>query len=466
MGSPASDSMYDLQYVPGKGQGLVATRNILKGTRILSEQPFFTITYVTDVQERQRLICQQVDSLSNHQRDAFLSMHNAHPFNDAEERYAGIFQTNCLPAGGDSPPYKKAIYLQASRINHSCENNELTVPYVLYLKKRESRQRNLKAAWGFTCLCRLCSLPDEQSQERDQKLEQIIRLRELCESARFIFPLQALRYCHAQMCLYREIERGQCHSVQVYEFAVGLTVAYGDLARTRVFALKAASVWTTLTGNDSLRVSSFTAMALHATNDPLYGFSMEWKTAVDDIPQALEPNDFENWLWKRQIPEGQGQPKSLAFQPFFTGFFDLPYTKGEGPGDNSNKRHWCFLGEILGSEYALHLGLTMKDLHGDQIAVHLYTKGRGKELMPSQYQRGYTVAILDPLQYFNDGDFGIRLENPQMIKGCQMVGWTTKAHKGDCKFLRDPDLRGLFLIKWNEVQDCVRFPLRVADVSI
>ncbi|KAG6239855.1 hypothetical protein E4U25_000236 [Claviceps purpurea] len=51
-------------------------------------------------------------------------------------------------------------------------------------------------------------------------------------------------------------------------------------------------------------------------------------------------------------------------------------------------------------------------------------------------------------------------------KECQMAGWTTKGHKGDCKFLMDPDLRGLLLIKWNEIQECVRFPLPVADDSI
>ncbi|KAG6293348.1 hypothetical protein E4U09_003027 [Claviceps aff. purpurea] len=50
-------------------------------------------------------------------------------------------------------------------------------------------------------------------------------------------------------------------------------------------------------------------------------------------------------------------------------------------------------------------------------------------------------------------------------KDCQMVGWVTKAHKDDCKFLRDPDLRGLFLTKWGEVRDSVRFPLKVADDS-
>ncbi|KAG6030569.1 hypothetical protein E4U19_000408 [Claviceps sp. Clav32 group G5] len=544
MNSPASDSMYTFQDIPGKGKGLVATRNIPKGTRILSEQALFTITYVADVQERQRLISQQVDLLSNDQRHAFLSMHNVHPFNDSAKRYFGIFQTNCLPAGGTSPPYKSAICLQVCRINHDCEYNaifnwnerikrhtvhvirdidageEITVPYVDFLKNREIRQTILKAAWDFTCSCRLCSLPDEQSQERDRKLDQIVRLEEFCKLGLKLFPLQTLRYYHAQICLYSELERLDCGCALVYELAADLTIAYGDLARARIFAERTANIWTTVCGGDSQHVFKFTNLASHLTNHPSYGFSMQWKTAVDDIPQGLDPNDFETWLWKRQIPKDQGYPKTPTVQSFFPRFLELPYTRGIGTIGPSKKRHWCFLGEILESKYVLHLGFKIMDIRGDRIALHFYTKGKGKELKPSQYQRGYTVALLDPLQYlFKDGDFGIRLEDPQMIKifplslakmlelneqvrkysirqhngkrtchGCgtnaaaysmkrcgkclsfwyctKIAGWTTKAHKGDCKFLRDPDLRGLFLTKWDEVQDCIRFPLKVVNDSI
>ena len=39
MSTSASDLMYALQEVPGKGKGLVAIRKISMGTRILSEEP-------------------------------------------------------------------------------------------------------------------------------------------------------------------------------------------------------------------------------------------------------------------------------------------------------------------------------------------------------------------------------------------------------------------------------------------
>ncbi|CCE29284.1 uncharacterized protein CPUR_02977 [Claviceps purpurea 20.1] len=592
MNSPVNDSMYVLQDIPGKGKGLVATRNIPRGTRILSEQPLITLPTDINSEKGGRSIRRQLKALSVDKRRAFLLLHNAHQFDymdydnmyysyesddayesdysddiidmyenyirnkdatdildDDWEQCIGIFSTNVLSMN-EGNRKQGGIFLEACRINYDCDNNvmhywndetkrqtvhairdinageELTMSYLVFLLNRESRQRLIKLSSDFTCFCRLCSLPDEQSEKRDRKMEQIVRLGDRCKLIVKEFPLQTLLFYHAQMCIYSELGRGDSDSAQVYELAADLTIAHGDLARTRVFAQKAASIWTTVTGSDNPQVIKLTALASHPTTHPSYSFSMDWKTAVDDIPQGLDPNDFENWLWKRvkrQIPKGQGQSKSITTQSLFSGFVDLPFTRGFDANGPSKKRHYCLLGEIIGSIFLLHLGIVIKDIHGYKVPLHVYTKSRGKDLMPNEYQRGYTVALLDPLQYlFKDGNMGIRLEDPQMIKifplslakmielneqvrkysirqhndmrtchgcgtdaaatsmkrcgkclsfwyctkVCQIAGWTTKAHKGDCKFLRDPDLRGLFLIKWDEVQDCISFPLKVADESI
>jgi hypothetical protein len=39
-----------------------------------------------------------------------------------------------------------------------------------------ARHEALRAKFGFTCLCRLCSLPPEQNQENDRRLDEIYRL--------------------------------------------------------------------------------------------------------------------------------------------------------------------------------------------------------------------------------------------------------------------------------------------------
>ncbi|KAG6132050.1 hypothetical protein E4U12_003370 [Claviceps purpurea] len=560
MNCPTSGSMYALQDIPGKGKGLVATRNIPKGTRILSEQHLITIPTDLDHEEGRKSICRQLEALSNDQRRAFLSLHNAYPCNDMEdsdktkdadkvkdaaEQYLDIFSTNALPMCEDDQD-NGSIFLMACRINHDCESNaahtwnarihrhtvhairdidageEITLSYVRLLAKREARQRRYKTCYGFTCRCRVCSLPDEQSKERDRSLKQIVSLEDLFDAECRTDPLDALGYVHAQARIYSELGRG-CESAWVQARAATLTVAYGDLARTRVFAERAVTLWTIACGSDHPQVIKYTNVARSPTLEPQYGFSMKWKTALGDAPQGLGPDDFENWLWKRETPKyltPLASPSSLAH---ISGFFDLPFTRSLWIGGPSKKRHWCFLGQILKVDYIDFLKLQVLDIHRKQLLLCFYTKGGGSELAPEQYKTGYTVAVLDALQHVVQfKPPGIRHKDPQMLKifplslcrmlelnsqfrefavrqqndmrkchgcgthvaarsmkrcgkclsfwycnkECQMAGWTAKAHKGDCKFLRDPDLRGLFLIKWDEVQDCVSFPLRVADDSI
>jgi hypothetical protein len=112
MQSTTGNPMYALQDVPGKGKGLVAIEKISKGTRILSEELIITVPRNEPDSERLRTsICQQVDALSEHQRRAFLSMHNIHPYRNAAEQYLGVIRTNSLPAETDGD--KGAIFLEA-----------------------------------------------------------------------------------------------------------------------------------------------------------------------------------------------------------------------------------------------------------------------------------------------------------------------------------------------------------------
>ncbi|KAG6026466.1 hypothetical protein E4U19_002591 [Claviceps sp. Clav32 group G5] len=488
MKSSTKKPMYALKAVPGKGKGLVATRKIPKGTRILCEQALFTIPRVTSVEEGKILICQQVEALSNGQRDAFLSMHNVRPHNDTTERYFGIFHTNCLPA--EDVPETSAIFLEACRINHDCDHNamhqwndnikrhtvhavrdihkgkEITISYTLYLRSREWRQRTLKQSFGFTCSCRICSLPGDESEERDRKLEQISRLYQLCSlcvAQPTTSPLTILAYIHAQTRHWIELGREEYGFVEAHKEAALIAIAHGDLARGRIFAQKVASIWTTVFGSDSPRAIEWETIAQDPSLHEVYGFSMTWKTAVGEAPEGLGPDDFEEWLWRTKKPKGQINLTDI--------------------------RDWCFVGEIVETAFFGRLMFEIKDIHGKTIPLHFYTPDQGRELMPSQYQTGYTVAVFDALQYvFRYGPPGIRHEDPRMIKifplslarmlklsnefrqfsipqrnntECQKAGWIKKAHKVDCKVLRNVHLRGLLIIYAEDVHDRVRVPVEV-----
>jgi hypothetical protein len=323
MQSTTGNSMYALQDVPGKGKGLVAIEKISKGTRILSEEPIITIPRNgMNSEQLQISIYQQVATLSKHQQRAFLSMYNIHPYRDAAERYLGIFQTNSLPAETDGD--KGAIFLEACRINHACDNNaqknwnekikrhtvhalrdinkgeEITITYLGPLKNRKARQKALQKRFGFTCLCRLCSLPPEQSQESDRRLEEIHRLDgvidQLGTEGILVSPLRTLRYFDQQVRLYNEQGREDVGFAQAFINAAQLVIANSDLARGRIFAERAASVWKITLGGDSTQAIKHGALAQDPSKYELFGVSTKWKTKVDEAPQGLEPSDFEDWL--------------------------------------------------------------------------------------------------------------------------------------------------------------------------
>ncbi|OAK99082.1 hypothetical protein IQ06DRAFT_348702 [Phaeosphaeriaceae sp. SRC1lsM3a] len=122
MGTISSLPICTIVDVAGKGKELIATKDIPLGTRIISEKPFVTSgLHVASLEQLQVQVSQQVNSLSESQQEAFLSLHNIYPYTSSAARYRGIFRTNALPTG---PSLQiGGIFLIACRINHACDNN-------------------------------------------------------------------------------------------------------------------------------------------------------------------------------------------------------------------------------------------------------------------------------------------------------------------------------------------------------
>jgi hypothetical protein len=181
-------SMYILQDIKGKGKGLIATKNIVKGTRIISERPVVTIPEGQWSDEwLKRHMCERVESLDEYEQQSFLSLHNIHPYEEDVEQFLGIIRTNALPieengTGG-------GVFLEARRINHSCNNNaqkhwnkrigrhtvhalreiiegeEITIYYLGLHSIREVRRQKLQDKFGLLCSCCVCSLLAKESEE-------------------------------------------------------------------------------------------------------------------------------------------------------------------------------------------------------------------------------------------------------------------------------------------------------------
>lgn len=196
-------------------------------------------------------------------------MHNIHAYRNAAEQYLGIVRTNALPI--ETNGSEGGIFLEACRINHACDNNaqknwntnikqhtvhamrdickgeEITIYYLGVHKNREARNKALQAKLSFICLCRLCSLPLEQSQESDRRLDEIYRLDGLIGRGGIegilSSPLRSLCYLDQQVRLYNEQGPDDAGLSRAFLDAAQIAIANGDLARGRIFAERAVSGW-------------------------------------------------------------------------------------------------------------------------------------------------------------------------------------------------------------------------------
>jgi hypothetical protein len=287
MGATASLPMYALEDVPGKGKGLIAARDISKGTRIVLEKPFVAMPRRVANMEQLRIhLYQQVSSLSEHQVREFLALDNVYPYSNPGERYQGIFHTNALPIGPDLRG--GGVFLKACRINDACDNNatnfwndnlnqltiralrnirkgeEITIFYLSARRNRRARVEELQQSFRFTCLCRLCSLPPHQCKESDSRLDRIHELDNLIEQAGLdglvSSPRQMLSYVDEQVQLWSEETSNEVGLVRAYPDAVQITIANGDLARGRIFANRALAGYRAALGDDSPDVVQYSEL--------------------------------------------------------------------------------------------------------------------------------------------------------------------------------------------------------------
>ncbi|OAA80080.1 SET domain-containing protein 5 [Akanthomyces lecanii RCEF 1005] len=91
-------------------------------------------------------------------------------------------------------------------------------------------------------------------------------------------------------------------------------MAHGELARGKIFAGRVISEWERIAGDDSMEVTQYEKLSQHPSPLPnLYGRSMPWKTAVNDVPTGLQPVDFEDWLWRRKSANKKKHNKKAKY---------------------------------------------------------------------------------------------------------------------------------------------------------
>lgn len=321
--SHQQNKLYEIKSIPGKGNGFVAVCRIPRGTRIIAESPIFKMSgSAASLQEIEDEVLNCLETVSIDDRKAFYALHNAHEKESGT--VVGITQTNGLPLGSGAYP-KGGIFLESSRINHSCVGNaqnswnrnldqitihacrdieqgeEITISYLGETATFASRQQALKTAFRFTCTCRTCSLPLKERGESDERLAEIGRLEKMILMGFAIVTNPHLTLHCAHKILKCFMEEGICDMrvEGVYHDAFLIAIVNGDEARAKVFAERAYTQRVILEGEDSPEVEILRRAIADPASHPIYGRSLQWAQSVNKIPRDLYEEDFENWLWKK-----------------------------------------------------------------------------------------------------------------------------------------------------------------------
>lgn len=158
---------------------MFANRDLLKGTQILAEKPFFSLAARPRVSSTDPYapndITEAFDRLAANEKSKYTSLHC--PERSDCTVVVSIYEANCFEMGAGT-----CICLDASRINHSCVPNshfswntniervtlhavkdipkgeEITISYCSAIQTLEERKRELKP-YVFTCDCPACQ-PD------------------------------------------------------------------------------------------------------------------------------------------------------------------------------------------------------------------------------------------------------------------------------------------------------------------
>ncbi|KAM3155584.1 hypothetical protein ABEW05_003934 [Botrytis cinerea] len=374
---------------------------------------------------------------------------------------------------------------------------------------REIRRRVLQDKFKFLCSCSLCALPTKESRKTDRELMNIASIMTLVPGTFIRYPLQAYHYMDQAVQLFSRKGLGVRFLGGLFAEASTINIGHGDLARARILAQRAIPYMIMYHGGDSTQARDNKLRASHPSMGSFYrSLSSDWAKSIHDVPSGLDSDEFEDWLWRREGLQNSQiyseSPASFLSHSIFPTFLALPHRKQTSPefyesiegSSQRPRRHWCFLGHILDFETSPPI-ILVKDIN-DTI-VELSLKANARDIV-SRLRKAHTVAILYAQRDGTTTEPEIRLENVSLLQifpislihlialrdvtqefttkresdnartchgcdkkssplECQVNGWKNKGHKNDCKILQNPDLRMMFLMKWDEFNGAVQFPL-------
>ncbi|RDL40303.1 SET protein [Venustampulla echinocandica] len=184
--------------VPGRGNGLFATRTLRRGDLILADTPlgvYNSEAFFPDYQIGYKYLRKTYEQLPEKSKQILLNTAAHSPGDPIMER----INTNAF-AGEFEGTSHFFLYPETALLNHDCRPNtmyyhntstlvhsahasrtilpgeEITITYINLLQSRSERQDVLKMIWGFECTCSLCSKNSATSRRSDDNIQHITNL--------------------------------------------------------------------------------------------------------------------------------------------------------------------------------------------------------------------------------------------------------------------------------------------------
>ena len=269
--------IHEVKQIEGKGLGIVAIKDISKGSLILKEPPQMSHVEPQNLDGRHEALkiwMKEVVSLFNRMNFAdqaeYMKLHSHfqnEKFLCLIPEFLGLINTmDCdgkkadeilkiigIYAGNN---FENGLSIQISRFNHSCKPNavnsefnevwavcnikagqEITISYkedgLFGLRSTRNRQEILLQTWGFTCNCELCQESDDDERTTIQsEIQELIRelenlrpetpekCRKMIDTYKQLYKLGKMMKA-PPLCLYTVLQKGyetSRYGYRVYRF--------------------------------------------------------------------------------------------------------------------------------------------------------------------------------------------------------------------------------------------------------
>ncbi|KAH6695496.1 hypothetical protein F5X68DRAFT_186951 [Plectosphaerella plurivora] len=317
----AEPPMFSIQDIPGKGRGLIASRDIPQGARILSEKPLFQSNSFS-AEELERDLIRKVNALNPPQRADFLALHDNFPDSIG---FSGIYKTNALPCGEGSTT--SGIYPTICLINHSC------LPNAHHSWNSATRQETIHAIRPINTGDEIVisyTGPYALSSARLERLQLSFGFRSIMEmldamivSMAHTNPSRALGVCLGLDLALKDEYQGYPGILagRLYYDAFQICAADGDRERVKIFAEKTYTSRLMCEGEDSADVEAMKPYM----DDPrsYYGLGLlatphtkiRWHCKP---PSSDDTAKFDEWLWRQEAERLRGDVLVRGPEPLNT----------------------------------------------------------------------------------------------------------------------------------------------------